>query len=358
MNISHPLNGILSFTAITPLHPGAGSGMGLIDNPIIRERATGFPFIQAPSVKGVLRAKAEEIWGSTNLNKTVCLFGPERSSTLAHEGALVLNDARILAMPVRSFKGLFVWLTSPQVLYRFFRDFSMTGLNLVENDDKNSGWDYMKWLIGIQGRLNGRALVPKGAYTKICIKDDSNNTPTYNLFIEEYQFPADEDDKLALFANYLSKTFMRDQYMQALIKTNLVVLDDEHFRYFVEHATQVEANIAIDQNSGTTTKGSLRYTEFLPEQTLLYCSCRLSKKDYSSGNVNTSRAFNELMGKIDFLQIGGDSTTGKGFIMVKTVVPDEKKEQNTETSQSLEKNESNITGLDSPGDEPDEIGKG
>ncbi|HNW40428.1 MAG TPA: RAMP superfamily CRISPR-associated protein, partial [Opitutaceae bacterium] len=36
----------------TPLHVGAGSSVGAIDQPIIRERHTGFPIIPGSSLKG------------------------------------------------------------------------------------------------------------------------------------------------------------------------------------------------------------------------------------------------------------------------------------------------------------------
>ena len=38
----------------TPLHVGAGSSVGAIDQPVVRERHTGFPIIPGSSIKGVL----------------------------------------------------------------------------------------------------------------------------------------------------------------------------------------------------------------------------------------------------------------------------------------------------------------
>ena len=42
---------LLIFTR-TPLHVGAGSSVGAIDQPIQRERHTGFPIIPGSSLKG------------------------------------------------------------------------------------------------------------------------------------------------------------------------------------------------------------------------------------------------------------------------------------------------------------------
>jgi CRISPR type III-B/RAMP module RAMP protein Cmr4 len=44
--------------AETPLHAGSGRGLGGVDLPIQRERVTGYPIVQASSLKGKLRAEA------------------------------------------------------------------------------------------------------------------------------------------------------------------------------------------------------------------------------------------------------------------------------------------------------------
>jgi len=41
--------------AITSVHPGSGSEVGLVDLPIQREQHTGFPKIESSSLKGALR---------------------------------------------------------------------------------------------------------------------------------------------------------------------------------------------------------------------------------------------------------------------------------------------------------------
>ena len=41
--------------AITPLHVGAGKGVGFIDMPIMREKVTDWPLVPGSAAKGVLR---------------------------------------------------------------------------------------------------------------------------------------------------------------------------------------------------------------------------------------------------------------------------------------------------------------
>ena len=50
----------------------------------------------------------------------------------------------------------------------------------------------------------------------------------------------------------------------------LLVVSDMVFDYGVNNCTQVMAQIKIDQKSGTTQDGSLRYQEELPVDTLMY----------------------------------------------------------------------------------------
>jgi CRISPR-associated protein Cmr4 len=129
----------------TPLHAGTGRGLGAVDLPIQRERTTGYPIIQASSLKGRLRAASDP-----NLNPQVgltkaehlAIFGPETGNASDHAGALSTGDARILLFPVRSLAGVFAWTTSVDALARFLREAHMVGLSvnwkLPSEPDKNT----------------------------------------------------------------------------------------------------------------------------------------------------------------------------------------------------------------------------
>lgn len=104
--------------ALTPLHAGTGQGVGVIDLPIAREKATGIPYLPGSSVKGVLRDASK----SSDSAATIAVFGPETENASAHAGALQVADARLLLLPVRSLRGTYAWVTSPLLLRRFQRD--------------------------------------------------------------------------------------------------------------------------------------------------------------------------------------------------------------------------------------------
>ena len=126
---------ILTIFTRTPLHVGAGSSVGAIDQPIVRERHTRFPVIPGSSIKGVMA----DLW-TENLDRKeekkddqtivsyvrspntelTWLFGEEDAKAAA-AGALLFGEGKLLAFPVRSAKGGVAWATSPLVILRAIR---------------------------------------------------------------------------------------------------------------------------------------------------------------------------------------------------------------------------------------------
>lgn len=145
-----PQSAILFLHAQTSLHPGSGTALGVVDLPVQRERHTQWPLIPGSALKGILRDACREKakWqfqddGDDKPEKErrtrrqkanekdgmlVAAFGPGKISGEAstHAGAISVCDARILAFPVRSLKGVFAWVTCPAVLERLARDLSLT----------------------------------------------------------------------------------------------------------------------------------------------------------------------------------------------------------------------------------------
>ncbi|MGC9036299.1 MAG: type III-B CRISPR module RAMP protein Cmr4, partial [Verrucomicrobiia bacterium] len=116
----------------TPLHIGTGASVGAIDQPVLRERHTGFPIIPASSLKGVFadqwndrlievsekeKKKKVRVAGENNCSEAAWLFGSDNNN-FSFAGAVQFSEAKLLAFPVRSAKGSFAWITSPLILYR------------------------------------------------------------------------------------------------------------------------------------------------------------------------------------------------------------------------------------------------
>ena len=160
----------------TPLHAGSGSDLGIVDLPIQREKHTGFPKIEASGIKGCLRESFENKLERKNTELNLA-FGPE-SANEAHAGSLGFSDARLLLFPVKSVKGVFAWITCPQILVRFKRELELCG-DIKEND--------------------GFAVPEEGTAPKECglfVKNDK-------IVLEEYTFSAKENDTTTRFAKWL-----------------------------------------------------------------------------------------------------------------------------------------------------------
>lgn len=101
----------------TPLHVGAGSSVGAVDQPIQRERHTGFPTIPRSSIKGVLRdavRRDEELKAKEDV-----IFGKPDEA-----GRLAVGEAKVLVFPVRSARGSFAFATCQLALERFRREYA------------------------------------------------------------------------------------------------------------------------------------------------------------------------------------------------------------------------------------------
>jgi CRISPR-associated protein Cmr4 len=129
------IHAILFMNAITPVHNGAGEGLGLIDRPILRERITNFPVIQGSSLKGVLK----DVYRPPKLkdDELDIIFGPDDGEK--HASAMAFGDGNILCFPIRSLSGGFVWATSPLVFRRFLQVIEIASLDNKFKEIKKAG---------------------------------------------------------------------------------------------------------------------------------------------------------------------------------------------------------------------------
>ena len=108
---------IVFLHTVSPVHLGAGHAIGVIDNPIQRERHTGHPCFAGSGIKGARRDGFAAIGGDGKLIDR--LFGPDAGSSELYAGAVSFGDAQLLALPIRSLKGGYVYATCPQSERRF-----------------------------------------------------------------------------------------------------------------------------------------------------------------------------------------------------------------------------------------------
>ncbi len=307
----------------TSLHPGSGTALGTVDLPVQRERHTQWPVIPGSTLKGILRdairervkgnyqpefEEREENGRSRQVLKRsqrrvaneddadlVTAFGPGKvEQDTSHAGALSLTDARILAFPVRSLKGVFAWVTCPAVLERLQRDLNLAG----------SGAPAFAPPTGL------------GKDKALCQQNGPLLVDGNKLVLEEFEFERTGDANTV--ADWVSQRAVADDATKNRLKSHFVVLHDDDFTHFVRHATEVVARVGLDYERKTVKGTALFYEEFLPAETLFY-SVVLASASRREGHERTAcQVLNYLQEKLPkFLQIGGDETIGKGLCAVR-----------------------------------------
>jgi CRISPR-associated protein Cmr4 len=298
---------ILYIFTRTPLHVGAGASVGAIDQPIIRERHTGFPVIPASSLKGSFAdqwndglVKEQNDSGTENkvrvnkkgeLAEAAWLFGSD-SDNPAFAGSLLFSEARLLAFPIRSAKGSFAWITCPLILQRAKRD----GV--------------------ISGDIPGE---PKD--NEAIFKADGPLALKNQIVLEEYCF-THTGTYPAPLANALAD-LVPDELFKS-IADRLVILSNGMMSHFATAACEVAQHVRISDESGTAEATGLFNQQNVPADTLFYSvltatKSRVPKGDLKDKSANDAlEAFGKKISEVVVFQFGGDASTGLGFCTVTT----------------------------------------
>jgi len=261
---------ILGLLAETSIHPGAGSDTGFVDLPVAREAATDYPVIVGSSVKGALRDHARNHKNDIDPDQ---VFGKQESG-----GDLVVSDARLLLLPVRSMTGHCKWVTCPHLVERYQRDLARSG-------------------------SDAGAALPKVDPAKQHYLGAGDN----KLFLEERQFTRGGDWPAGLVKAI--KPLIRHETTQKRLDGQLVVLRDDDFAWFARFGLAVNARNAL--NDKTKTSENLWYEETLPPDALFYLL--LAERRSDNDALDTTLG---LFRETPYLQAGGNMTVGQGFFAV------------------------------------------
>ncbi len=280
---------------LTPLHIGAGQGLGHVDLPIVREAHTNFPYIPGTSLKGVLRnleinqvarargEKPSQVEERLTKNKFdqkeedilrlakifgVAGEGAEEGKEVG-AGKVLFSDAFIVLFPVKSAKGIFSLTTCPYVINRFFE------------------------LLGIDQRVED---VPEGK-VKVLSTKYHRNLINNKLLLEEFVFEAEESEELRKFIELVG-VFVGDEN-----KRRIVCVNDTDFMDSVSNYTEVQTHIKINLDTGTVEERALWTEEYVPAESVFAFSLVFLEEEISFTPPPT-------------FHLGGDITTGKGFVKV------------------------------------------
>ncbi len=289
---------LLFVHTLSPLHAGTGQGVGVIDLPIAREKATNLPYLPGSSLKGVLREAC------TNKDTRAKTFGPETSNASDHAGAVHFTDQRLLLMPIRSLAGTFAWVTSPFVLRRFLRDIEM-----VKGADFPSS-------------------APEIAEKNECLVAQGTALKAYDeqVILEDIPLSPNEIADANAWAEELAAVLFPDSdEWKKIFKARFCIVHDAVFGFLVETATEVVARIALEDDKKTVKKGALWYEESLPAESVL--SGLVVAAPVEKADINRETIFSTIEKLVEKpLQIGGNATVGRGLCLLR-ILPEEKKSQ-------------------------------
>jgi CRISPR-associated protein Cmr4 len=283
----------------TPLHVGAGASVGTIDQPIIRERHTGFPVIPATSLKGTFADEWNQPNGDGKPSRSTdgkWLFG-ETDANNAAAGSLLFSEARLLAFPVCSAKGSFAWITCPLILRRAQRD----GVLAVLSD--------------LSDPSDTQALFTQSGPLALGDK----------VVLEEYTFTRSGDLPAKLGATLAG---LLDDPVWKEVATRLVILSDGMMSFFAQNACEVAQHVRIDDETGTAARGALFNQENVPSETLFYSVLHATDeraankaKDQRRTAAQALDEFCKRVADCQVFQFGGDASTGLGWCSVKLADP-------------------------------------
>ena len=277
--MKHAIIGLLAETFI---HPGAEQTGGIVDLPVAREKATNYPFIAGSSLKGALLDAAEQRnkrngAGDGNLDLKR-IFGEQNKA-----GNLLVSDARLLLLPVRSLTSSWRWATCPHLLERLARDCRRSGGNEV---------------------VDKTPCVASGSYLA------ANDKNGGKLYLEECNFAsAKPDASLEKWIETISQ-LINDANAPNRLKERLVVLHDDDFAWFATNGLAVQAHNKL--NEETKASENLWYEETLPPETLMYAL--LAERNSDAGSL---RPIQNIFQNHPYLQVGGNETVGQGWFNVK-----------------------------------------
>lgn len=267
--------------ALSPLHAGVGHAADVIDLPTARMKATGIPFLPGSSIKGVLR-DARQTGRMKNDPEVGAVFGPEDDSG-KHAGALVVGDARLLAMPVRSFKGTFAWVSSPLLLSLAKRDLAEIG-------------------------LDAGLTVPGGSGRWAMVTTSTNCMHNSKLYLEDLDLECKTHASVDAWANLLWPLASPGD---DILTRRFAVVDDDTMSFLSETATQIDARNRLNDRR-TAADRALWIEESLPPETLLIGLLAADKSRDATVRWDSNQVMKFALPKDEVLQLGGKATVGRG----------------------------------------------
>lgn len=286
---------------LAPTHVGTGRGVGYIDLPVYREQVTNWPAFPGSAFKGVWAdhyhhdAKITLRERATN-DKLKTAFGltDDSAGNSSQAGALIPTDARLVCLPVRSFKGTFAWCTSRLALHLLHRDLGLAGFTGLPD---------------LPGDVpENQAHLPATS----ALKDGKQ------VYLEDLDFTAvDNVDAVGKWGQWIAQRVFPGTpapAWQGEFEKRFAVLPDVVFDYLTETATEVVTRVRIDDDTKTVAEGQLWTEESLPAESILAGLVSCDRVYNGKGSITPQILLDEYAKEALTLQIGGKASVGRGRV--------------------------------------------
>ncbi|ODQ01431.1 type III-B CRISPR module RAMP protein Cmr4 [Salinivibrio sp. SS2] len=269
----------------TILHCGAGQSVGIVDQPIARERASYLPIVPGSTVRGVLKAHVsdtESVAESSALQGlTYSLFGASTSND-GRAGALSITDAHLLLLPVRTVYGILAYATCPFILQRYKQDRELD-FSLPMPSEKQA----------------------------LCPNDNPNHQDNV-MVLEDLDLDAQTSGDVEPWAKDIAQCIYPDnEELRESMRKRIVVLPDTVFSFLAETATEIRTRIRINETTGVVDNGALWSEESLPAESILW---GVYSVDHNRCHEQYVRELNHILKEEPLLQMGGNMGTGSGLV--------------------------------------------
>ncbi len=285
---------LIIIRTVTPVHAGIGRAGSVVELPIQRDEY-GYPCIYSSSLKGSLKSSllhaflVESKDYAKARDAVQALLGAEPEEGEAFESSIAVLDAYLLAMPVRSLKGVYAYVTSPLLLRRFYERLEMLKTAFRGNGE-GVAQGSLEELLTLLGEV---AKVEPSAGEAVCI---GGKNECEDIKVKEM------GDIVALVEEYLlglrnlkeSIGNISDEQADALIHFSkkllkldkpLLVIRDEDAKNIIDRSTLRFTRVRLERETKTVKSGGLWTEEYLPPKTLLHSMLLYKKPQLSSGFI-------------------------------------------------------------------------
>ncbi len=295
---------------LSPTHVGIGRGLGYIDLPIDRDTVTGWPIIRGSAFKGVLADR----YCATNEARQHkpelrAAFGLGGESNVSNSGAIMPTDARLVCLPIRSFRGTFSWATSPLCLQMLHRTLTLAGIDATKLPSAPTA------LADDTCHVSEPSALVEQSHVNVA----GANRIEQKVFLEDLDFKATACPTATSWASTIASfVFEEGDKWRTYFQNRFVVVPDLAFDFLCETGTEVHTRVRIDDETKVVTKGALWTEESLPAETILMgviqCDRVFCNHNENGQKITPKDLLDKYATEPITLQIGGKATIGRGQV--------------------------------------------